>query len=66
MLNVRKNCLIFIVIYHFYLKERKPKSVASLFVPYSIKENHLAHIRALKQALSHELILKNSTQSNSI
>ena len=32
-----KNCLIFIVIYHFYLKERKLKSVTSLFVPYCLQ-----------------------------
>ena len=32
-----KKCLIVIVIYHFYLKERRSKSVTSLFIPYRIK-----------------------------
>ena len=57
MLNIKKNCSSFIWIFHFYLKERKLKSVTSLFVPYRIK-NYFVHIRALKQALTDGLILK--------
>ena len=38
MLNIQENCLIFIVIYHFYLKERQSKSVTSLVLPYWIKK----------------------------
>ena len=30
------------------------------------KKNYVVHIRALKQALNHELILKKSTQNNSV
>ena len=52
MLSIQK-----IAIYHFYLKERKSKSVIRLFVPYKIK-NYVVHKRALKQALNHGLILK--------
>ena len=37
----RKKCLISLVIYHFYLKERKSESVTSLFVPYRIKKTML-------------------------
>ena len=53
ILDVQENCLIFIGIYHFYLKERKSKSVTSLFVPYSIKKLSCAYTR-----LNHGLILK--------
>ena len=37
----QKNCLIFIVIYHFYLKDRKSKSVTSLLVPCMRKKTML-------------------------
>ena len=53
ILDVQENCLIFIGICHFYLKERKSKSVTSLFVPYSIKKLSCAYTR-----LNHGLILK--------
>ena len=46
---------IFIAVYHFHLGERKSKNVISLLVD---KENYVVHIKALKQALSHGLILK--------
>ena len=36
-----KNCLIFIVIYHFYLKERKLKNVISLFVTFMTRKTML-------------------------
>ena len=36
-----KNYLIFIKIYHFYLKERKSENVISLFVPYKTKKTML-------------------------
>ena len=31
MLSIQKICLVFIAIYHFYLKERKSKKLISLF-----------------------------------
>ena len=37
MLNIEKNCLIFIVIFLFYLKERKSENVISLIVTYMAK-----------------------------
>ena len=47
-----------IEIYHFYLKERKSENVISLFVTFITKKNYVVHIRALKQTLNQELILK--------
>ena len=41
----------------FYLKEGKLKNARRLFVIYINKENYVMHIRALKQALNHGLIL---------
>ena len=46
------------MIYHFYLKEIKFKNVISLFVTYRTEKTYVVHIRALKQALNHGLILK--------
>ena len=40
-LNIQKGCLIFIVIYHFYLKEIKLKKVISLFVTFLIRQTML-------------------------
>ena len=56
MLNIQKLFLICIVIYHFQLKEKKLKNVISLLVTYITKKLCI-HIRALKQALNHGLIL---------
>ena len=53
----KKIFIICIVTYHFYLKERKLKNARSLFVPYKTKNNYVVHIKALKQALKHGLIL---------
>ena len=41
MLNIKKNYLIFIVIYQFYLKEIKLKNVISLFVTYMTRKTML-------------------------
>ena len=40
-LNVQKICLFFIVIYRFYLKERKSKNLISFFVTYLTKKTML-------------------------
>ena len=45
--------------YRFYLKERrKIKKCKKLVCNIHNKENYVVHIRALKQALNHGLILK--------
>ena len=38
MLSIQKVCLVFIAIYHFYLKERKSKYVISLFVTFMTRK----------------------------
>ena len=43
MLSIEKIDLIFIVIYHFYLKERKSENVKSLFVTFIIKKLCRSH-----------------------
>ena len=57
MFNVSKSYAAFRMIYHFYLKikfEKAEKAVAKLYD----KIGYVVHIRTLKQALSHGLILK--------
>ena len=49
--------LIFIEICHFYRKERNSENVISSFLTFITKKT-VAHIKALKQALNHGLILK--------
>ena len=66
MLSIQTICLAFIKIDHFYPKEKKLENVEKLVYNMQDKENYVVHIRALKQALNHGLILKKSTQSNSI
>ena len=41
MLNIQNIYLIFIRIFHFYLKERKSENVISLFVSLAIRKNML-------------------------
>ena len=57
ILNILKIYMIFIVIYHFYQKERKLKNAIKSYAIYMIKKL-VVHIRALKQALNLELVLK--------
>ena len=47
--------MIYIVIYHFYLKELKLINALSLHVICTIKKNYVVYIRALKPALMHGL-----------
>ena len=56
MWNIPKIFVNCIVIYHSYQKEWKLISATSLYV--ICKKNNVVHIRSLKQALNHELILK--------
>ena len=57
MQSIRKKILILIKILDFDQKEKNQKKYKSLFVAQKIKK-HVLHIRALKQALNHGLILK--------
>ena len=43
MLNIQKFCLIFIRIFHFYLKEGKSKNVRSLFVTFKTRKLCCSH-----------------------
>ena len=45
-------------IYHFQLKEKKLDKVKTLVCDIQDKEKYVVHIRALKQALNHGLVLK--------
>ena len=58
MSNIQKISLLFIVIYRFYLKEKKKKKCKKLVCNIHNKENYFIHIRALRKALNHGLILK--------
>ena len=57
MLNIRKTYLICIVIYHFYLRVKRKEKCNKLVYSMHDKKNYVVHIKALKQALSHGLIL---------
>ena len=52
-----KNCFAFMVISHFYQREKIEK-YEKLVCNKKDKEKYVVHIRVLKQALNHELILK--------
>ena len=58
ILNIPKIYLICIMIYHFYHKGKKKKKCNNLVCDIDDKENYVVHIRDLKQALNHRLILK--------
>ena len=58
MQSIQKRYLIVIKIYHFYPKEKKIRRVEKLNRIIEDKEKHVIQIRALKQALSHGLKLK--------
>ena len=56
--SIQKNYLVFINTYHFYQKDKKLEKVEKLVCNIEDKEKYVIHIRALKQALNHGLILK--------
>ena len=55
MFNILKKHMTFTMIYYFYSKERKLKK---LVTNSHDKTEYAVHIRNLKQALHHELVLK--------
>ena len=55
--NIQKNYMKFIMIYHFYQKEKKIEKVEKLTVNLHEKTEYVIHIRNLKQALYHGLVL---------
>ena len=59
MSNTQKNDMNVIKTYHFYWKRKKIKKVEKLITNLNDKNGYFIHIRNLKQALSHGLILKN-------
>ena len=58
MLNILKNYMIYIVIYHSYREERKLINVKNSFVICKMKKKYVVDIKSLKQALNHGLKLK--------
>ena len=59
MSNELKNYMNFIMIYHFYQKRMKIEKVERLLANLHDINEYVIHIRNLKQALSHGLVLKN-------
>ena len=58
MFSIQKNYTNFIMTYHFYQKERKLKKIKKLTANLYDKNEYVIHIKNLKQALNHGLILK--------
>ena len=52
-------CINFIMIYHLYQKKMKIQKVEKLVASSFDKKEYVIHIRNLKQASNHGLILKN-------
>ena len=57
MLSIQKVCLVFIAIYHFYLKERKSNKCNKLVCDFYDKKT-IKTIKTLKQAPKHGSISK--------
>ena len=55
---IQKNYLIFIKIYQFLPERKKVYKVEKLICGIEDKEKYVMHIRVLKQALNHGLVLK--------
>ena len=58
MFHILKNYMNFIIIYHFYLRGQKLKKVKKLLANLHDKTPYVTHIRNLKQALNHRLVLE--------
>ena len=55
---ILQDYMIYTVIYHFYLKDRKFEKCNKFLCDLFDKNRHIVHTRALNQALNHGLILK--------
>ena len=58
MLNILKNCMIYIAIWRSHQRRMKVDKCKKLVCNFYNKKNYVVHIRSLKQALNHGLILK--------
>ena len=58
ILNIQKNCMKLIMIYHFYQKEWKLTNLKNVHATCMIKKEFVLHIRNLKQGLNHGLVLE--------
>ena len=58
MLDVRRDCMIYTVIYLSYQKEWKSISLKKLVCNLFNKKKYVIHVNSLKQALNHGLKLK--------
>ena len=56
--STRKNYLILIKTYHFYLIKKKIGKVEKLVCTLEDKEKYVIHIRALKKAINNDLKFK--------
>ena len=59
MFNILKKYMDFIKIYHFYYKKMKIEKFEKLVANLHDKTEYVIHIRNIKQALNHGLVLKN-------
>ena len=57
MFNIMKNYMNFIIVYQFYQKKMKTAKVEKLEANLHDKTEYVIHIRNLKQALNHGLVL---------
>ena len=58
MFNILKNYLNFIMIYHFFSERMKIEKAENLVANLHNKTQYVIHIRNLKEALNHGLVLK--------
>ena len=65
MFNIQKNCLIFIVIYHFYLEVIKLKNIMSLFITSMTKKTMFSD-NGFETSTKSRINTKESAQSNSV
>ena len=56
--NILKNNMDFIMMYRFYLKQQKIEKVKKLITNLHNKTEYVIHIKNLKQALNHGVVLK--------
>ena len=57
MFNIMKDYMNFIIVYHIYQKKMKIEKVEKLEANLHDKAEYVIHIRNLKQALNHGLVL---------